>query len=109
MGVTIVDLIDLRRVIVDGPTTGVLRQQIPIKWLALTGLKCNIERGAREKTLKAALNAEDIFGKWEKTNWCKKMRGEEARKQLNDFDRFKVMLAKKKIAKAAKPVRKGGK
>lgn len=43
--VTIVDLIDLKRVVVDGPTTGVARQQIPTKWLDLTGLKCTIERG----------------------------------------------------------------
>jgi len=37
---------DLARVMVDGPTTGVKRQQIPMKWIDLTSQKCKIQRGA---------------------------------------------------------------
>ena len=34
--VTIVDMITLAKVLVDGPTTGVKRQMVPVKWLDLT-------------------------------------------------------------------------
>lgn len=42
---TVVDLVDLKRIVVDGPTTGVKRQMMPIKWIELTDQKCTIERG----------------------------------------------------------------
>ena len=56
---TVIDIIDQKRVIVDGPesVTGVRRHMMPLKRLSLTDMSCKIVRGAREKTLKKALAA----------------------------------------------------
>merc|ERR1740130_1708366 len=74
----------------------------PIRRLSLTDLKSNIVRGAREKTLKLALNKDDVMGKWAKTAWAKKLAAQKARKDMTDFDRFKLMVARKKRAAAVK-------
>merc|ERR1712159_309470 len=54
---TIIDIVDQKRVVVDGPesVTGVRRHMMPVKRLSLTDFTCKISRGAREKTLKKAL------------------------------------------------------
>merc|ERR1719158_633822 len=94
---TVMDVVNLNRVVIDGPTTGVKRQQIPIRRLSLTDFVTpNVFRGAREKTLKKALKEDDTYGKWGSTAWAKKMAAKNARANLNDFERFKLMLARKK-------------
>merc|ERR1719408_1010651 len=75
---------------------------MPIARLSLTDLKAKIPRGAREKTLKTALAADDIMKKWSETAWAKKIKAREVRKNMTDFDRFKLMLAKKRRAKEVK-------
>merc|ERR1719203_794029 len=104
--VVIVDMVDIKRVVVDGPTTGVTRQVLPTKWIALTGQRCNIERGAREKTLKKALAADSTLAKWSQTQWAKKIAARNAKKNLNDFERFSLMLARKKVARGVKQATK---
>merc|ERR550514_1002557 len=69
---------------------------MPVKRLSLTDLKAKIPRGARQKTLKKALDADGIMQKWSETAWGKKLKVKEVRKQMTDFDRFKLMVAKKK-------------
>merc|ERR1719163_1386454 len=69
---------------------------MPIKRLSLTDFKCAIPRGAREKTLKLALDKDGVMAKWEETAWAKKLKARKARAEMNDFDRFKLMVAKKK-------------
>merc|ERR1719162_2417704 len=98
------DIVDQRRVIVDGPekTTGVRRHMMPIKRLSLTDFKVSIPRGAREKTLKLAMEKDSVMEKWSETAWGKKLKAKEARAAMSDFDRFKLMLAKKKRSKAIK-------
>jgi len=92
----IVDIINNNRVLVEGPHSGVKRQQIPIRWLQMTDLKCEIGRGARQKTLKAAMAEADMENKWKATGWAKKLAIKEFRANMTDFDRFKLMMAKKK-------------
>merc|ERR1711920_638343 len=97
---TIIDIVDQKRVVVDGPEslTGVRRHMMPIKRLSLTDLKSSIPRGAREKTLKKALEKDGALKKFGETAWGKKLAAKEARAQMTDFDRFKLMVAKKKRA-----------
>lgn len=108
---TIVDIQSLNRVVIDGPTTGVKRQVIPIKWISLTG-QClkNCGRGMTEKILKKRLAAEGTVEAWNKTKWAKKLKSMEAKKSLTDLERFKLMLARKKVKtavkKATKPAKK---
>merc|ERR1719436_2060029 len=103
---TIVDIVDQKRVIVDGPAsvTGVSRHMLPVKRLSLTDIKTKISRGAREKTLRSALDKEGVMGKWAETALAKKLKAKETRASMTDFDRFKLMVAKKKrsaVVKAA--------
>mmetsp|Transcript_60542 Transcript_60542/g.187569 ORF Transcript_60542/g.187569 Transcript_60542/m.187569 type:complete len:133 (-) Transcript_60542:118-516(-) len=101
---TIIDIVDQQRVVVDGPesVTGVARHMMPIRRLSLTDFKANIIRGAREKTLRQGLEKGDIMAKWSATSWAKKLKAREARENMTDFERFKLMMAKKKRSKAIK-------
>jgi len=105
---TIVDIVDQKRVIVDGPEslTGVRRHMMPVKRLSLTDFTCKIPRGAREKTLKKALAEGEVMKKWGECAWAKKIAAKKARSDMNDFDRFKLMVAKKKRSKAIKTILK---
>uniref|UniRef100_A0A7S2B0T1 Large ribosomal subunit protein eL14 domain-containing protein n=1 Tax=Alexandrium andersonii TaxID=327968 RepID=A0A7S2B0T1_9DINO len=105
---TIIDIVDQQRVVVDGPQslTGVARHMMPIRRLSLTDLKAGIVRGAREKTLRKALEKDDILSKFKATSWGKKIGAREARASMTDFDRFKVQMAKKRRSKAIKKVLK---
>merc|ERR1719183_351898 len=83
---------------------------MPIRRLSLTDFKSNIVRGAREKTLKLAMSKDDIMNKWKASSWGKKLQAQDTRAQMNDFDRFKLMVARKKrsiaVKKALKPKKK---
>merc|ERR1719515_354204 len=78
---TIVDIVDQKRVVVDGPedVTGVRRHMMPIRRLSLTDFKCTLNMGAREKTLKKALAKEDVMAAWAKTSWAKKLSARQVR------------------------------
>merc|ERR1719317_310326 len=75
---------------------------MPVKRLSLTDFKATIPRGAREKTLKLALEKDSIMTKWSETAWAKKLQVKEVRKNMTDFDRFKLMVAKQKRSKMVK-------
>ncbi len=45
----IVDVVDINRVLVDGPTTGVSRQAINIKRIRLTDIKISAKHNASQK------------------------------------------------------------
>merc|ERR1719356_1704284 len=55
---------------------------MPVKRLSLTDFKATMPRGAREKTLKAALEKDGIMGKWADTAWAKKLKVKESRKNF---------------------------
>lgn len=94
---TVIDVIDQNKCLIDGPAplTGVERQVISFTRLALTDLKVKIQRSARQKTLIKAWTEADTLATWESSSWAKKLSARKKRAALNDFDRFKVMVAKK--------------
>lgn len=59
-----------------------------------------LAQGARLKTLMKAYKAADVDAKWAKTSTARKLARRVARANLNDFDRFKVRVAKKTRAMA---------
>jgi len=69
---------------------------MPVRRLSLTDFKAIMPRGAREKSLKNALAKEDIMGKWNASAWAKKLKAKEVRSKMDDFARFKLMVAKKR-------------
>jgi large subunit ribosomal protein L14e len=97
---TIIDVVDQNKCMVEGPEeiTGVARQVIPYKRIALTDLTVKIQRNARSTTLAKAWAAADTLATWDKSSWAKKMSAKKKRASLGDFDRFKVMIAKKQKA-----------
>ena len=64
------------------------------KRLSLTDIKIDINRVPRKKQLIEAMDKADVKNKWEKSSWGRKLIVQKKRASLNDFDRFKVMLAK---------------
>lgn len=99
---TIVDIVDGKRVLIDGPQeiTGVHRQVISTKRVFLTSIVATgLQRGATQKSLKAAWKDQNVLAKWNETAWAKKVEARKRRAALSDFDRFKVMVAKKQRSK----------
>jgi large subunit ribosomal protein L14e len=94
---TVIDIVDQNKCLIDGPRdiTGVSRQVIPYTRIALTDYTVNIQQNARQKTLKKAWAEADVLAKWEASSWAKKLASKKKRASLSDFDRFKVMVAKK--------------
>jgi len=92
----IAEIIDHNRAIIDGPTTNVPRQSYQFKHLTLTPLcLTKLPRGAGSGIVKKQLDKEALVEKWKKSGWATKRAAAEQRRNLNDFGRFNVMLAKK--------------
>lgn len=98
---TIIDIVDSNKCLIEGPAdiTGVQRQVISFSRISLTDLTVKIQRSARAKTLKKAWAAADTLNKWESSSWAKKLASKKKRASLGDFDRFKVMVARKQKSK----------
>ncbi|XP_019058334.1 PREDICTED: 60S ribosomal protein L14-1-like [Tarenaya hassleriana] len=75
-----------------------VRTQMNLKRLSLTDIKIDINRVPRKKSLIEAMEKADVKNKWENSSWGRKLVVQKRRASLNDFDRFKVMLAKIKRA-----------
>lgn len=93
--VVIVDLIDQNRVLAYGPTSGVKRSVINVKRLSLTNIKVDdVERGAKSEDVKAKYDAAGVDEAFAATAWGKKLAAKSKRAKLDDFGRFKVMVAR---------------
>ncbi|KAI3962519.1 hypothetical protein MKW92_013970 [Papaver armeniacum] len=100
--VVIVDVIDQNRALVDAPD--MVRRQMSFKRLSLTDIKVDIGRTPKKKVLIKAMEAAGklpallarkyVEGKWVSSSWGRKLIVQKNRASLNDFDRFKIMLAK---------------
>merc|ERR1711871_1506596 len=88
---TIIDIVDGNKCMIDGPVpkTGVARQVIPFKRLALTDIVIKVPKSARQKTLVKAWDA-------------KKVARKKVRASLTDFQRFQLMVARKQKAALVK-------
>jgi len=94
----VIDIVDQNKCLIDCPPTGVARQVISFSRIALTDFTIDIQFNARQKTINKAWKAADMDAKWEATSWAKKLASQKKRASLTDFDRFKVMVAKKQKA-----------
>jgi len=86
--------------LIDGPSTDTMtavpRQSIPLAQLILTPLVLEkLPRGARTGAVKAQWEKAGIEAKWQESAWAKKRSQKERRRQLTDFERFKVMRLRK--------------
>ena len=90
------------QVLVDGPqsVTGIHRQVVPLKCISLTDVVvAKLPRNSTQKNLVKAWTEQSTLATWQKTAWAKKLDSKAKRAALTDFDRFKLMVAKKQKAK----------
>ena len=95
-------LTSLAQALVDGPEglTGVRREIIPMKWLALTDIKVPCARNAKSRSLTAAWEKEGALAKWQGSAWAKKIAAKATKANSTDFDRFLAKQDKQKTRKA---------
>ncbi|CCH62688.1 hypothetical protein TBLA_0I00230 [Henningerozyma blattae CBS 6284] len=91
----IVEIINQKKVLIDGPSTGVPRQAINLGDVVLTQLTFSLPRGARTTVVSKEWTAAKVSEKWANTNWAKKIAQRETRASLSDFQRFQVMVLRK--------------
>jgi len=110
--VTIVDIVDGNKCLVDGAASSddVARQVVSYSRIQLTDLKVELGRGAMARAQKKAWAAAGTQAAWDGSAWAKKIQQRKTRAGLNDFQKFKVMVAKKQksvvVAKKLKSMKK---
>lgn len=108
--VVIVDILNTAKVLVEGVSSGVSRQEFSLKRLSLTDFKVDVPRGVRPVALKKAVEDSGVLKKWEASSWARKLQQRKRRAQLTDFERFKVKVLKQQrrghINKALKVAKK---
>jgi large subunit ribosomal protein L14e len=98
----IVDVVDSKRALVDGPTTGVQRQQMPFSRLSLTEFVLPIKRNQKSKNVGKSFDENEIVKKWSGSAAGHHHSSSLRRANLTDFERFKLMVAQKKKSLALK-------
>lgn len=92
--VAIVNVIDQNRVLIDGPTSKVPRQQYPVNHLHLTKFRVKFPYTAKTKVVRKTLEAFNLKEKFASTRWQERAVAKAKRCNLTDFDRFKLRLAR---------------
>ena len=92
----IVDVVDAKRALVDGPSTGVLRQQIPFSRISLTEFVLPVKRNQKTSSIGKIFDEHEIVKKWQNSTAGKHIASTLRRAELTDFDRFKLLVAQKK-------------
>jgi large subunit ribosomal protein L14e len=95
---TIVEIIDHKRVLVDGPTekAPVPRQEVALAKLSLTPIVIpKLPRGTGVGFVAKKWEEHKVQQKFDESAWAKKRAALQKRRQLNDFERFKVMKLRK--------------
>ncbi|XP_055378533.1 60S ribosomal protein L14 [Condylostylus longicornis] len=93
--VAIVDVIDQTKVLIDGPLTGVPRQEYRLNNLHLTKFRLKFPYHAPTRVVRKIWKDFNVRAEWKKTAWSQKAVSIRKRTQLNDFDRFKLRYAKR--------------
>ncbi|GAB5362535.1 hypothetical protein AAMO2058_000805600 [Amorphochlora amoebiformis] len=96
----ILDICDTMTALVDGPN--LKRGIYNFRRMAVTGIKLPISKSVKSTTLYKAWEAADLDGQFGKTSWGQKLARQERRKNLTDFERFKVKVLKAKKNKIIK-------
>merc|ERR1712032_156832 len=99
----VVDIVDENRILVAGPTTGVDRQVLPSKRIALTKFRVkSVLRNQKESVLRKNIEAFGMEKRWNETAMAKKLAAQHARATCSDFDRFRAMVLRRQVATAVR-------
>ena len=103
----IVDVVDGRRALICLSSQGVARQQMPFNRLSLTEFLVDIKRNQNAKAVDEAFAKADILSKWNQTTAGQARARRLRRATLTDFERFQVMVnRKRKSAEVKKSLKK---
>ncbi|KAF2458367.1 60S ribosomal protein L14 [Lineolata rhizophorae] len=96
----VVEIIDHKRVLVDGPSSDpakvVPRHAIRLADVTLTPIVVEkLPRAARNGKVRKEWEASKVEESWNNTAWAKNRASVMKRRNLNDFERFKLMRLKK--------------
>ncbi|OZJ03119.1 hypothetical protein BZG36_03880 [Bifiguratus adelaidae] len=92
----VVEVIDHKRALIHGPTTGVTRQSASFRNIVLTPIVLKgLTRGAGAKVVAKHYEKDEVDAKWAKSAWAQKLDKRQKRAALSDFDRFKLMKLRK--------------
>jgi len=96
----VVEIIDHKRVLVEGPSSkaegAVPRHSVSLAYVSLTPVVIEkLPRAAGHAALKAAWEKSGVEQTWDNSAWAKNRERSVKRKQLTDFERFKVMRLRK--------------
>ncbi|KAG9787982.1 hypothetical protein KCU88_g1972, partial [Aureobasidium melanogenum] len=99
----IVEIIDAGRILIDGPSTKegqvVPRQPVATSAVSLTPWVIpNLPKAAGSGALKKLWEKYEVDNKWAQSSWAKKREQQDRRRNLTDFERFKVMRLKKQVS-----------
>jgi large subunit ribosomal protein L14e len=103
---TIVDIVSDKRVLVDGEN--ISRQVIPVARLQLTRQVVKVGRGARTGALRKIISKEQVAQKFAQSTLGKHYASQQRRENLTDFERFKVLVLRRRLSKLLRS-KKGGK
>ena len=92
--VTIVDIIDQNRVLVDGPASSVPRCEMRLRQLHLTKFRLRFPYTGSTRVVRKAWETANISELWKQTMWARKVEAKKKRMELSDFDRFKLRKAR---------------
>jgi len=63
----------LLQALIDGPETGIPRQEINLNRLHLTKFRFKIPHTAPSRIIRAAWNKAEVTKKWEASKWCRRV------------------------------------
>ncbi len=63
----------------------------------MTDFTLDVARSVKSSDLKAAIESFGLEKKWQETPFARKIQRSQVRAKLTDFDRFKVMVLKKRV------------
>lgn len=88
----------------DKPEEAVPRHAAGLSYMSLTGIVIpNLPRAIGSGALKKKWEAHDVETKWKNSSFAKSRERSIRRKQLSDFERFKVMKLKKQVCVDIRP------
>lgn len=94
----ILDILNQNNVLISNPTSGVERQLIHTNKIRLTKFRISsVLRNQRESKLSKKIQEYKLVEKFGETKLGKVVKQSSIRKNLSDFDRFKVMVLKRQM------------
>ena len=99
----VVDIVNGSKVVIDGPGLDIDRQVISIRRLELTKFRLgNFNKNDKRSDLKKKIEEFDLLNRFNSSGIGKRIVKQQKRAALTDFDRFKVMVLKRKLAKSVR-------